>query len=63
MDHTQFDKKDAHYDPSSKADNPKWSMVCLNTDHKNIHKDNFVFAFRTDHRLITLYRWMFSLKG
>ncbi|XP_051717572.1 thymocyte nuclear protein 1 [Ctenopharyngodon idella] len=27
VDHTQFDKKDAHYDPSSKADNPKWSMV------------------------------------
>lgn len=43
MDHTQFDKKDAHYDPSSKADNPKWSMVCLYTDHKNIHKDNFMF--------------------
>ncbi|RXN07974.1 thymocyte nuclear 1 [Labeo rohita] len=27
VDHTQFDKKDAHYDPSSKADKPKWSMV------------------------------------
>ncbi|XP_051520788.1 thymocyte nuclear protein 1 [Myxocyprinus asiaticus] len=27
VDHTQFDKKDAHYDPSSKPDNPKWSMV------------------------------------
>ncbi|XP_043115519.1 thymocyte nuclear protein 1 isoform X1 [Puntigrus tetrazona] len=27
VDHTQFDKKDVHYDPSSKADNPKWSMV------------------------------------
>ncbi len=63
VDHTQFDKKDAHYDPSSKADNPKWSMVCLYTEHKNIHKDNFVLEFRTDHRLITLYRWMFSLKG
>lgn len=27
MDHTQFDKKDVHFDASSKADNPKWSMV------------------------------------
>uniref|UniRef100_A0AAY4ASE5 Thymocyte nuclear protein 1 n=1 Tax=Denticeps clupeoides TaxID=299321 RepID=A0AAY4ASE5_9TELE len=27
VDHTQFDKKDAHYDPSSKPENPKWSMV------------------------------------
>nr|XP_055052263.1 thymocyte nuclear protein 1 [Misgurnus anguillicaudatus] len=27
VDHTQFDKKDPHYDPSSKPDNPKWSMV------------------------------------
>ncbi|KAL2085510.1 hypothetical protein ACEWY4_018830 [Coilia grayii] len=27
VDHTQFDKKDAHYDASSKPDNPKWSMV------------------------------------
>lgn len=27
MDHTQFDKKDVHYDATSKADNPKWSMV------------------------------------
>ncbi|KAM9358922.1 thymocyte nuclear protein 1 [Symphorus nematophorus] len=27
VDHTQFDKKDAHYDPSSGPDNPKWSMV------------------------------------
>lgn len=27
MDHTQFDKKDVHYDASSKPDNPKWSMV------------------------------------
>ncbi|XP_017566554.1 thymocyte nuclear protein 1 [Pygocentrus nattereri] len=27
VDHTQFDKKDVHYDPSSKPDNPKWSMV------------------------------------
>ncbi|XP_029026823.1 thymocyte nuclear protein 1 [Betta splendens] len=27
VDHTQFDKKDIHYDASSKADNPKWSMV------------------------------------
>ncbi|XP_028275447.1 thymocyte nuclear protein 1 isoform X2 [Parambassis ranga] len=27
VDHTQFDKKDVHYDASSKQDNPKWSMV------------------------------------
>uniref|UniRef100_A0A9J7ZGX3 Thymocyte nuclear protein 1 n=1 Tax=Cyprinus carpio carpio TaxID=630221 RepID=A0A9J7ZGX3_CYPCA len=27
VDHTQFDKKATHYDHSSKADNPKWSMV------------------------------------
>ncbi|XP_068174109.1 thymocyte nuclear protein 1 [Antennarius striatus] len=27
VDHTQFDKKDVHFDASSKADNPKWSMV------------------------------------
>lgn len=27
VDHTQFDKKDVHYDASSKKDNPKWSMV------------------------------------
>lgn len=27
VDHTQFDKKDVHFDPSSKPDNPKWSMV------------------------------------
>ncbi|KAJ8257024.1 hypothetical protein COCON_G00191760 [Conger conger] len=27
VDHTQFDKKDAHYDASSKPENPKWSMV------------------------------------
>ncbi|XP_070199710.1 thymocyte nuclear protein 1-like isoform X2 [Littorina saxatilis] len=26
-DHTQFDKSDAHYDSSSKPDNPKWYMV------------------------------------
>ncbi|XP_069894434.1 thymocyte nuclear protein 1 isoform X1 [Dipodomys merriami] len=26
-DHTQFDKNNPHYDPSSKEDNPKWSMV------------------------------------
>ncbi|XP_014443857.1 thymocyte nuclear protein 1 isoform X1 [Tupaia chinensis] len=26
-DHTQFEKNDPHYDPSSKKDNPKWSMV------------------------------------
>ncbi|KAI5620807.1 thymocyte nuclear protein 1, partial [Silurus asotus] len=29
VDHTQFDKKDVHYDPSSKPENPKWSMVGL----------------------------------
>ncbi|KAK7905183.1 hypothetical protein WMY93_017790 [Mugilogobius chulae] len=27
VDHTQFDKKDVHYDASSKQENPKWSMV------------------------------------
>lgn len=27
VDHTQFDKKDAHFDATSKPDNPKWSMV------------------------------------
>ncbi|CAO2635702.1 Thymocyte nuclear protein 1 [Lemmus lemmus] len=26
-DHTQFEKNNPHYDPSSKDDNPKWSMV------------------------------------
>lgn len=27
VDHTQFVKNDVHYDPSSKPENPKWSMV------------------------------------
>ncbi|KAJ3590509.1 hypothetical protein NHX12_008460 [Muraenolepis orangiensis] len=27
VDHTQFDKKDVHFDGSSKPENPKWSMV------------------------------------
>ncbi|XP_010640215.1 thymocyte nuclear protein 1 isoform X2 [Fukomys damarensis] len=26
-DHTQFEKNNPHYDPSSKEDNPKWFMV------------------------------------
>nr|XP_055161169.1 thymocyte nuclear protein 1 isoform X2 [Nyctereutes procyonoides] len=26
-DHTQFEKNNPYYDPSSKEDNPKWSMV------------------------------------
>lgn len=26
-DHTQFEKSNPHYDPSSKKDDPKWSMV------------------------------------
>ncbi|XP_013414514.1 thymocyte nuclear protein 1 [Lingula anatina] len=26
-DHTQFDKKDIHYDPKSKKDDPRWHMV------------------------------------
>lgn len=26
-DHTQFEKNSPYYDPSSKEDNPKWSMV------------------------------------
>ncbi|XP_066564303.1 thymocyte nuclear protein 1 [Amia ocellicauda] len=32
VDHTQFDKKDVHYDPSSKQDNPKWYMVDVQFD-------------------------------
>uniref|UniRef100_A0A8C3YH44 Thymocyte nuclear protein 1 n=1 Tax=Catagonus wagneri TaxID=51154 RepID=A0A8C3YH44_9CETA len=28
-DHTQFEKNSPHYDPSSKEDNPKWSMRSL----------------------------------
>nr|XP_014339304.1 PREDICTED: thymocyte nuclear protein 1 [Latimeria chalumnae] len=27
VDHTQFDKQDPHYDPSSSKENPKWSMA------------------------------------
>jgi len=27
VDHTQFDQNDAHYDPKSNKDNPKWFMV------------------------------------
>ena len=27
VDHTQFDKKDPHYDPKSQKDKPKWFMV------------------------------------
>jgi predicted RNA-binding protein with PUA-like domain len=27
VDHTQFDSKDAHYDPKSEKTNPKWFMV------------------------------------
>ncbi|XP_065912680.1 thymocyte nuclear protein 1-like [Dysidea avara] len=27
VDHTQFDRKDPHYDGTSKKDNPKWFMV------------------------------------
>ena len=27
VDHTQFDKKDPHYDPKSKKEKPKWFMV------------------------------------
>jgi len=27
VDHTQFDKKDPHYDPKSKKEDPKWFMV------------------------------------
>lgn len=34
MDHTQFDKKDVHFDASSKPDNPKWSMVNAFRDEK-----------------------------
>ena len=28
-DHTQFDRKDDHYDPKSKQDDPRWFMVDL----------------------------------
>lgn len=34
VDHTQFDKKDVHFDASSKPDNPKWSMVSWHTRHR-----------------------------
>lgn len=27
VDHTQFDKKDPHYDPKSSKDKPRWQMV------------------------------------
>ena len=27
VDHTQFDRKDPHFDPKSSKDNPKWHMV------------------------------------
>ena len=27
VDHTQFDKKDPHYDPKSSKENPKWFIV------------------------------------
>ena len=27
VDHTQFDSKDAHFDPKSKKEDPKWHMV------------------------------------
>lgn len=27
VDHTAFDKKDKHFDPKSKKDNPRWYMV------------------------------------
>ena len=27
VDHTQFDKKDPHYDPKSDKEKPKWYMV------------------------------------
>lgn len=27
VDHTQFDKRDPHYDPKSSKDNPRWKMV------------------------------------
>lgn len=30
-DHTQFEKSSPYYDPSSKEDNPKWSMVKTTT--------------------------------
>ena len=33
-DDTQFDKKSAHYDPKSSADNPKWFMVDVKFERK-----------------------------
>lgn len=32
VDHTQFDKKDPHYDAKSSKDNPKWKMVDVKFD-------------------------------
>jgi predicted RNA-binding protein with PUA-like domain len=29
VDHTAFDSKDAHFDPKSDKNNPKWFMVCI----------------------------------
>lgn len=51
MDHTQFDKKDVHFDASSKADNPKWSMVSRHTGYRRQAADaqaqlQFCFVLR-----------------
>ena len=32
VDHTQFDRKDPHYDPKSPKDNPRWKMVDVKFD-------------------------------
>lgn len=29
VDHTQFDKKDSHFDPKATKDNPRWFMVAV----------------------------------
>ncbi len=34
VDHTQFDKKAAYYDPKSSKDNPKWYMVDVKFQRK-----------------------------
>ncbi len=33
-DHTAFDKRDAHYDPQSDPDNPRWYMVDVRLERK-----------------------------
>ena len=49
VDHTQFDRKDVHYDPKSKKDDPKWFMVDVQLVRK---LDRFVPL----HELKTLFK-------